>query len=531
MSQHKAVSATELRRMLDDGEELALLDVREEGTFFKSHLLLAVSLPLSRLELKLADLVPRRGTRTVLCDAGDGLAERAAVKMAGWGYDDIAILEGGVAAWGKAGFELFSGMNVPSKAFGEFVEHEYGTPSISAEELKAMMDAGEKLVVLDSRPMDEFNLMNIPRGICCPGGELAYRIHEMVPSPDTTIVVNCAGRTRSIIGAQALIDAGVENKVVALRNGTMGWHLAGLQLEHGNTRKAPEVTTGGIEKARKAAAAVAARFGVQTIDARTLQAWRDESDRRTLYILDVRSPEEYEAGHLPGSISAPGGQLVQATDRWAGTRNARIVLVDDTGVRATMAAHFLVQMRWDARVLEGGLPATGLEIGPRVAPAIGDADAEIGEISPAELQKAVEKGGVVVIDLADSRRYRKEHIPGAWWAVRSRLDKALARLWAGELFVITSDDGALARLGAADLQHRTSTPVKVLAGGTAAWKQAGLPLADGRENMADEADDVALRPYDRDEGVEDAMREYLSWEIDLVHQIERDGTAQFKAFR
>lgn len=529
MAQLKTVSAAQLRRMLDDGKELALLDVREEGAFFKSHLLLAVSLPASRLELRLGDLVPRRGTRIVLCDAGDGLAERAAEKLAGWGYIDVAVLENGTQGWHDGGFELFSGMNVPSKAFGEFVEHEYGTPSVSAEELKAMMDSGEKLVVLDSRPMDEFNLMNIPTGVCCPGAELAYRVHDLVPSPDTTIVVNCAGRTRSIIGAQSLINAGVKNRVVALRNGTMGWHLAGLKLEHGNSRMAPDPSTRGTAQAKESVAAVAKRFGVRTIDAATLETWRREADDHTLYVFDVRSPEEYAAGHVPGTISAPGGQLVQATDRWAATRNARIVLVDDTGVRATMTAHWLVQMGWDARVLDGGLPANAKETGPRPATVLGDVEAA-EEISPKELHDAIEKGGVVIVDLADSRRYRKEHIAGAWWAVRSRLDKALARLWAGELFVITSDDGTIAKLAASELKHLTRTPVKILTGGTAAWKQAGFPVATGRENMADDEDDVALRPYDRDDGVEDAMREYLSWEIELVHQIERDGTARFKSF-
>ena len=526
----RTVSAAELRRMLGDGGELALLDVREEGAFFKSHLLLAVNLPLSRLELRLAGLVPRRDTRIVLCDADDGLAERAAERMAGFGYSDVAILDGGVAAWSAAGHELFSGINVPSKAFGEFVEHVYGTPSVSAEELKAMLDAGEKLVVLDSRPMDEFNLMNIPTGICCPGGELVHRVHDLAPTPDTMVVVNCAGRTRSIIGAQSLINAGLRNRVVALRNGTMGWHLAGLTLEHGNRRHAPEPSAEAQAKARAAAEAVAKRFGVRRIDRDGLRAWQDEAGRRTLYLFDVRSPEEYAAGHLPGAVSAPGGQLVQATDRWAAVRNARIVLTDDSGVRAIMTAHWLLQMGWDVSVLEGGLPAEGLETGARPASVLGLDAAAAEEISPQALKERLEREGTVVIDLADSRRYRKGHVPGAWWAVRSRLDVAHRRLWASEMYVLTSEDGVLARLAAPELARLTQTPVRVLAGGTAAWTAAGFDLAEGRENMADEADDVALRPYDRDEGVEDAMRDYLSWEIDLVHQIERDGTLRFQAF-
>ena len=294
--------------------------------------------------------------------------------------------------WAEAGYELFTGVNVPSKAFGEFVEIHEGTPSISAQELKAKMDAGEEMVVLDSRPMEEFRRMSIPTGIDVPGAELVYRLHDMVPSPETLIVVNCAGRTRSIIGAQSLINAGVPNQVVALRNGTMGWELAGLGCATGQDQRAPPVSPEGLAKAGKAVAGVARRFGVQTIGHVQLEGWRSESDRRTLYLLDVRGPDEYEAGHLPGSVSAPGGQLVQATDRYVGTQGARLVLVDDTGVRATMTASWLIQLGWsDVVVLTDGLAAGGLETGP-YAPAVLGLDQGylegIGEIGPAELDGA-----------------------------------------------------------------------------------------------------------------------------------------------
>ena len=150
----KKLDAQQLRAMLADGGELALIDVREELIFSQNHLLLARSVPLSRFELKFASLVPRRATRIVLCDDADGLAERAAAILARNGHGDVAILDGGVAAWAAAGFALFSGVNVPSKAFGEFVEHTCRTPSIAAEELEQLLRTGADLVVLDSRPFD-----------------------------------------------------------------------------------------------------------------------------------------------------------------------------------------------------------------------------------------------------------------------------------------------------------------------------------------------------------------------------------------
>ena len=256
-------SAAELAAMLEDGGELALLDVREEGVFAKGHLFHAVSLPLSRLELRLARLVPRLTTRIVLCDADDGLAQRAAAKLRGFGYRNVSVLAGGVAAWRALGHELFAGVYVPSKAFGEHVEHRDGTPSISPEELAAKQRAGEKMVVLDSRPLSEFQRMSLPGALDCPGAELVHRIFEVAADPDTLVVVNCAGRTRSIIGAQSLRNAGVPHRVVALRNGTMGWTLAGLELEHGQREMAPPPRAAALEKARAAAGNVAARFGVR----------------------------------------------------------------------------------------------------------------------------------------------------------------------------------------------------------------------------------------------------------------------------
>src|SRR6266576_5222630 len=321
-----------LKAMLADGEELALIDLREELIFSQNHLLFARSVPLSRLELTFAGLVPRRGTRIVLCDDADGLAQRAADILAPAGYTDLHALDGGVAAWAQAGFELFSGVNVPSKAFGEFVEHASATPSISAQELEDLMRARSDVVVLDSRPFDEFHRVCIPSAVNVPGAELVLRIRDLAPSPDTMVVVNCAGRTRSIIGAQSLINAGLPNKVVALRNGTMGWSLAGFMPDSGKDNRAPQVSHGALAWSKSAAEGVARKLDIRSIDEAALARFRaDES--RTLYLFDVRDPAEYAAGHVAGALSAPGGQLVQATDQYAGTLNARIVLVDDRQVR------------------------------------------------------------------------------------------------------------------------------------------------------------------------------------------------------
>jgi rhodanese-related sulfurtransferase len=508
--------------MIGDGGELALVDVREELIFSQRHLLLARSIPLSRFELKFATLVPRRSTRIVLCDDGDGTAGRAAAILARNGYSDLGILDGGIEAWAAAGYELFSGVNVPSKAFGEYIEHESGTPSIAATDLEQLLRDKADIVVLDSRPFDEYSRVSIPTGINVPGAELVLRAREIAPSPDTLIVVNCAGRTRSIIGAQSLINAGVPNKVVALRNGTMGWTLAGFACDSGKSRRAPEVSPKTLDWARTAALQVAQDCGVERVDRAMLETWRNDATR-TLYLFDVRDPAEYASGHVVGAVSAPGGQLVQATDQYVGTLGARIVLVDDAEVRAAMTGSWLRQMGWkDVFVLA----EAGSEKGsPK--PAILDGETQAGStIDCAALDALLSRNAATVIDLAPSRDYLAGHIPGAWFAIRTRLERALTKIPLGETLVLTSEDGALARLAASEAKALVGIPVRVLAGGNAAWRAAGYALST-QPHMADEAVDQWRKPYERSGDAKAAMNEYLAWEIDLLPRIARDGTLKF----
>jgi rhodanese-related sulfurtransferase len=511
-----------VKDMLADGRELAILDLREELIFSQGHLLFARSLPLSRLELKMARLVPRRTTRVVLCDDGDGLAARAADILARFGYENLFALSGGVAAWAKAGFELFSGVNVPSKAFGEFVEHASGTPSITAGELDQLMRKGADFVVLDSRPFDEYARVSIPTAVNVPGAELVLRARDIAPSAETLIVVNCAGRTRSIIGAQSLIDAGVPNKVVALHNGTMGWNLAGLACESGRDHRAPTVSSGGLAWAKSAADRVARRLGIARIDRATVASFRAED--RSLYLFDVRDPAEYEAGHVAGAVSAPGGQLVQATDQFVGTLGARIVLVDDKEVRAVMTASWLRQMGWNDVFV---LAETGSESGWPAKEVLGADPRPELRIGCTELSALRTRDEATIVDLSLSRDYVKAHIPGAWFAIRSRLAQALPRIPVRGALILTSEDGILAGLAAPEACALTALPVRYLEGGNMAWRGAGHTVSANESRMADEPVDAWLKPYERPGDSRSAMAEYLAWETDLLPRIERDGSCKF----
>ncbi len=523
----RAITPHALACRLAERQELAVLDAREVGEFGAAHLFWAVPCPLSTADLIAPCLLPRQSVPIVAVDAAGGHAERLVAMLSRLGYGDVSLLAGGVEAWRQAGFELFSGINVPSKAFGEWVEHHYGTESIDAAELQRHRDSGTPMLVLDSRTFEEFERMNIPGGISVPGGELVYRIADLAPDPATLVVVNCAGRTRSILGAESLRRAGIPNRVVALSNGTMGWELAGFACERGARRCYPPGTPASAALALSRASRFAAQAGVQVIGSDDLARLAADS-ARTLYLLDVRSPGEYRAGHLAGSQSAPGGQLVQATDRWIAVRGARIVLIDDTGVRARMAGGWLRQMApWDVFVVEGALetgPENRLESGPEPRPEPADGPV----ITVPELLAWRSQPGTVILDCAPSPDYREGHIPGALWAIRSRIAALAATLAGASRIAVTSPDGWLARHSVAEVSALTRAPAGALAGGTGAWVDAGQPLAATASDPPDSACvDVQLRPYDRTTGIEAAMRAYLAWEVGLPAQIAREASVAF----
>lgn len=519
----RTVTAARLKFLLHDGGEIALLDVREAGQFGESHLLLATPLPYSRLELDAAALVPRKSTRVVVCDDGVlGVAGLAAKRLQALGYTDVSVLDGGTRGWAAAGYGLFAGVNVPSKAFGELVEHACHTPRVTVEELSRMRAAGEDVVVLDGRPWAEYQKMNIPGGICCPNAELPYRLPGIIKNPKTRIVVNCAGRTRSIIGAQTLINFGVPNPVAALENGTQGWVLADLELERAASRKYPgAIDPSALPALRASARKLMDRFKIKSASAREVRAWLQESDRTT-YLCDVRTPEEFAAGSIPGSVHAPGGQLIQATDQWVAVRNARIVLIDGgDAVRAPVVASWLKQLGFDALVLEGGANAD-LKATPTGRPSL----PALQPVSADRLKPLLDAGECTVFDLGPSMRFRQAHIPGSRWSTRARI-VADARNRRSPI-VLAAEDTDIARLAATDLYDAGVGDVKLLEGGFAAWTRIGYAAESSPGDPPDaECIDYLFFVHDRHAGNREAMKRYLAWETGLIAQLDAQEKALF----
>ena len=501
--------------------EIALLDVREEYFFAFAHPLFAASMPLSRLELEIFTRIPRRTTRIIVYDDGEGLANVAAERLSNLGYDDVALLDGGLAGWRAAGYELFADVNSPSKAFGELVEHYRRTPSISAPDLEQLQRARADVVVLDARTFGEYQTMSIPGGISVPGAELVLRAPAIAPSRETLVVVNCAGRTRSIIGAQSLINAGLPNRVVALRNGAIGWTLANQSLAFGQSQRFPEPSPETEAASRRAARDTAYRAGVREIAAPDIASLEEAS--RTLYRFDVRTAEEFARSHPSGFLSAPGGQLVQETDVAAPVRGARILLYDDRGVRADMTASWLAQMGWDVYVCSE--PLSRMDTSP--SPAEPRPPFPSGAlISPEDLDAAIGRGDVLLVDLASSAVFRRGHIPGAAFLIRSQIATDLTAAGATRI-IVTSPDGAAALYAAPEIAAATGAEVLILEGGSASWMASGRQLEEGFANALSPPHDVYARPYEGAAHPREKMQAYLEWEYGLVDQLRRDASHGF----
>jgi rhodanese-related sulfurtransferase len=519
-------SFDEVRARLLNREEIAFLDVREEAPHAEGHPLFAANFPFSRIELDAYTKLPRRDVPIVTIDDGEGLAVASARKLVELGYSDVAVFEHGIDGWKAAGGELFIDVNVPSKAFGELMEASCHTPSLPAEEVKKLIDSRADIVIVDVRRFDEYHTMCIPTAISVPNAELLLRLPDLAPRPETKVIVNCAGRTRGLLGTQSLINAGLPNPVAALRNGTIGWTLAGQQLDIAQTRTYPDTPPGSADVAALRARAVADGAGVKRACASQLAEWASQ-ETRTTYFFDVRSLAEYKTRHAPGFRPVPGGQLIQEVDMHAPVRGARIVLTDDDGVRANMSASWLAQMAWDVYVVDDlatdGFSETG-DWQPRLP-----ARPKVREVTPEALCAWLDDGGdAVVLDVSKYASYQKGHVPGAWYLLRSRLDAAVEKLPKASRYVLTCTTSALAYFVAPELARRVAGEVLVLSGGTRAWSQSGFELESGKGHLASPPIDRYRRPYEGTDISRDAMQAYLDWEFGLIEQLRRDGTHHFR---
>ena len=517
----RALSPAAAKEIFHAGHEIAFLDLREAGQFADGHPLFAVPCPFSRLELIIGTLVPRLNVPILLIDANDTVADRAARALERMGYTDVSILDGGAPGWAAAGFTLYQGVNVPSKAMGELAEHRLHPKTIDAKALAAWRTEGREFHFFDCRPADEYRKMRVPGSLCMPNGELAHRFDAVVEN-EAPVVLTCAGRTRGITGVLGLGLAGIGHDVFALENGTQGWFLAGQMLERDNVPlPLAALPPSAQAKTQARAKALIAREGlpVTTVDA--VLAMRSEAGRTT-YLLDVRSDVEATTAPLPAFTHALSGQLVQATDQWVGVRRARLVLADDLGLRAAIAAYWLRALGYDVHILlidsfVRDIPPASL---PKPAIRSSTCDADLAWVN-------IKSGRARLIDVRRSDRFCAGHVAGSIWAVRSRLSRL--PLPEGIELLILGDTDDAAALVAQDLTAMGHARVHVVMGGLGALRAAGAPT-ETTPNSFNRATaiDFTWFAHGRHDGDITASQLYLEWEQGLVGQLDPEERAEFR---
>jgi rhodanese-related sulfurtransferase len=524
----RSIDACTAKRLAHSDSEIAFLDVREHGLYGEGHPLFAVWCPYSRLELLAPSLVPNPSVPVVLIDADDGVALRAAARLEPLGYGNVSVVDGGVHGWTRAGFTLFEGEHVPSKTLGELAERVFHPATIDAATLAEWQTEKRPHALFDVRPPAEHSKMTLPGARCVPNGELPHRLAAVTGDESIPIVLTCAGRTRSLIGAASLKLLGIDNPVYGLENGTQGWALAGFDLDRGRTPgELPILSDAEIEISRNRARTFANRWKIPWITpANARELTEDRS--RTTYVFDVRSEAEFSGGHLPGAEHAPCVQIVQATDRWIGVRRARVVLTDDTGLRATIAAFWLKQLGYETYVLPcaNGPTLPDWSIPVRVPPARID---PLPRIMPAEAANRIARNEASLLDLRSSVERMRERPAGSRWAIRPELAAALDGLRKQEFLrsFLVADNENIAGLAAVDLREMGVEDIRIVDGGLPSWKAAGLATEAGNSKAASHGIDFLAFVHDRHEGNLDAARRYLTWETGLVHRLDEEERAAF----
>ena len=518
------ISPEALTALIAGDDTCALIDVRESAEYNSAHIPGSSSLPRRQLEFQIGTLVPFRGERLILCDDDQRRADLAAATLQRIGYTQVSVLDGGLNRWTTEGYPNEWGINVQSKDFGEKMEVVHHISVMEPKELLARQQRGEKLVLLDSRTPEEHTKSTIPGSRSVPGAELTLRISDIVKDPETTIVVHCAGRTRSIVGARALQRMGLD-RVYDLKNGTMGWLMAGLELESGSQRlDLPEPSPEGLAKAEAHAMHLANEDTVQHLGVSQLQELMARADRETVYLIDVRTEDEYVQGHISGFRWFPGGQAVQRSDDVAAVRNGKILFVCDGTVRSTVTASWYRQMGFpNVYAVDGGTAAwvaagLALETGAtdQLPFGLAEARAKVGMLSPADFE-ACQFPTLIFVDT--SRDFAGGHVPGSHWVPRGWLEDRIESVAPDkdEPVGVTCSDGLNSALAAATLLELGYSHAWVLGGGVEAWRQAAFPLEAGLTGVMNTPTDVLLSGTERTFA---EMLNYLRWEEALGKKYE-----------
>jgi len=490
------VEAKTVKNWISDDQELALIDVRETAQHTAGHPLFSISIPFSEFEINVEKLVPNKKVRLVLFDNNNGVSEIIYKQAKNLKYINIFILKDGVEGWIKSKFRLFDGINVPSKSFGELIEEKFNTPYITASQLSKKQKENKDIVILDGRPFDEYNKMSIPGSICCPNAEIPYRISELIKSSDTEIIINCAGRTRSIIGTQTLIDFGIKNKVYALENGTQGWFLNNFKLDHGKSKFFDQTPKSEKINELREKMVNLLENKVEIIDFNQAQKLINDKNITT-YVFDVRTNSN-QKNKLSKLRNVPGGQLVQATDKYIGVLKSHLIVFDDGDlVRAGMTALWLKKMNYHCYVVNE---------------------------SPENFKNLKDTH---IFDIRNSVDYCKKRIKKSVWTNRFIIKKMPHHI---KSMILVTNDLPKASLIVSDLQEKDPGYVVQVYNWNDKDVEHCLDYIDSTKVELDQTFiDFNFHTHLRHQGNKEHARNYLKWETDLIKKMDEEERVFFRS--
>ena len=334
------------------------------------------------------------------------------------------------------------------------------------------------------------------------------------------IVTNCAGRTRSIIAAHLLRRMNLPSPVYALKGGTGAWRIAGWgdELASGDDQSQAQPSPSSLAAADEFATRLRSEDHIALITPGEL--WSRIEANEFLYILDVRSGENYVAGHIPGARFCSATQVQFAADALVGVQNAPVVMVCDGHIRATVAASILKGMGYtNVVVLDGGYPAwiargyateTGapfeIEYGqppwlarflqdfaPKLGPlrrlplpGIEQARERASFVSADALHESLGAKPPVIIDLRGAGDFATAHVAGARWLSRGWLELKIAEMARrDDRVVVYSRHETRSVLAASALAELGYRDVAVLHGGFENWRQRGFEIEEGVGRQSD----------------------------------------------
>ena len=508
------ISPHDLKTLMNSDGLYAVIDVRDWGEFSLGQIPGANCIPRGSLEKYISVLVPQTAIHTVLyCDTGQR-STRAASSLESLGYTTVSVLDGGMNAWTAAAYETLHGWSLRGKEYGERLQVEESIPEMTAEELRERLKQHEQLYIFDTRTAPEFQAAHLPGAYCTPGGQLALLAPEIVHDKNNTIVTNCAGRTRSLLGAHVLRRMGFSN-VYALKGGTGAWRIAGHteELEKGDGARLPQLSETGMAACKQFAEQLAKEDHIHSLTPQELRARQDSDD--LVYLLDVRVLDEYQASHIPGAHFCPGTQVALLVESLVGVKNAPIITMCAGRARAIIAASLLKgagypnlsildggttawtqqgfpletgapneidfgQPVWMARLLQG-LPA-GVEPQALPIPGLVEATAQAELLTPQALQAQLTTGErLALLDVRSAGDFATAHVSGARWLSRGKLDIEIEQEVPNKTtwVVLICRKGNLSPLSVPTLKAMGYQHIAILQGGFNAWQAADLPTEQG----------------------------------------------------